>query len=409
MSSIYRHNCRILSKIEPGTKLLVDKSDTENKGKLYVDDRYIQSVRRWYTNDSRHDILEPINLALEYFNKVSDIGTRIIAAHLLKVFKQTYPDFKVLQEQITKYNSCKEVVIPNFNWNNITHITMNRIITEDQQYCLEKSGYVLITMIGGGAGGGIGGTCNRGGGGSGYILSYLCHFENPITLDIKIGSGGEHGYKRASSFIPPTSGKSTIVMLEKLKLFVNGGSVGQKSINGGNGFNGGGSGSNCSITGGSGGTGGTDGTGADCYTGGSGFLTNKSTENNFDIFFKLLPDISFGKGGESESYDKKYIFTNINQFYNVSGGGGGGFIVGDAVPLVKASDPMPLEIIDENTKEITYSNSGLGHSGIGFGAGGGGGAYIYNIVDKKYLYGDGANGASGCVIISYVDDYIFDI
>lgn len=409
MNKIYSHNCQILSKIEPGTKLLVDKSDTENKGKLYIDDRYIQSVRRWYTNDSRLDIIEPINLALDYFNNsVSKIGTRIIASHILKVFQQTYPDFVTLHEQIENYIKCKKIIIDNFNWNNITNINSNKVLIESQQYCLEKSGFVLITLIGGGAGGGIGGTCNRGGGGSGYILSYLCHFKEPINLDIKIGDGGEGGYKKGSSFTPPTSGKSTYVIFGKHKLFVNGGSVGKKSINGGCGFNGGGSGSNCSIVGGAGGTNGLDGTGVDCYIGGEGYLSNKSVANNFETFFKLLPIISFGQGGVSESYDKRFIYTNINQFYNVSGGGGGGFIIEDNAPLVKASDPIPLEIYDNNTKENIYSLSGMGHCGLGFGAGGGGGAYIYNVVDKKYLYGNGSNGASGCVIISYVDNYIFD-
>jgi hypothetical protein len=86
------HNLQVLLKLEPYEKLTVDKL-----GKMNVDPRYLPSVRRTITWDSRKDILIPFEqtftaLTLSDEEKVKALNK------IEATFKQTYPAFSKLHD-----------------------------------------------------------------------------------------------------------------------------------------------------------------------------------------------------------------------------------------------------------------------------------------------------------------------
>lgn len=88
--SVAENNFDILLNLQPYEKLIVDEH-----GNMIVDSRYVQSIRRRITRDSKKDILLPLE---QTFNtiKISD-EAKINALKQIEVtFKQTYPSFRKL-------------------------------------------------------------------------------------------------------------------------------------------------------------------------------------------------------------------------------------------------------------------------------------------------------------------------
>ena len=63
--NIAYHNAFIFKNLNINEKLIVDKTSH----KVLLDDRYGQSVRRWYTDDSRLDLLEAIKTTFKILLK----------------------------------------------------------------------------------------------------------------------------------------------------------------------------------------------------------------------------------------------------------------------------------------------------------------------------------------------------
>lgn len=94
------HNATIFKNIKQYEKMIVDKDSDQ----IYLDDRYGQSVRRWYNDDSREDLLVPIErtfdkLINEYKNgnySYNDLKITIENLVITSIF--TYQDFDKLHK-----------------------------------------------------------------------------------------------------------------------------------------------------------------------------------------------------------------------------------------------------------------------------------------------------------------------
>lgn len=374
LEPLHKHNIDILMQLVPGTKMYVDKESN----KLYIDDRYIQGIRRWLTNDSRKDILEPIKSTFDYFKGYNYLVTCHIAKKIGLTFKEIYPDFEELHNLIQNYSIIEAdfpILVNYFITSKIKPSEKLDIITSDQGYELQP-GFVLIIMVGGGAGGGCGGAMYRGGGGSGYVTAHLMYVPKSTQMVINIGEGGSFGHAEGDTYIKPLSGSPTSIMVGTTHYIAKGGCIPKKAVHGGDGFSGGGAGSIYNVKGGDGGSG-TPGEDSDKFIGGISIK-----ENYIDELLQLYPQITIGKGGKGGS-------TSTSCY--ASGGGGGGIIISTMDQVVEAESGASV------------NNDNNGHGGIGYGAGGGGGSYYTNSYHKKNYYGNGGKGANGCVIINYVD------
>lgn len=367
MANVYEHNLNVLSNIDSSVKLYVDK-ETDM---LYVDDRYFLGIRRWYTSDSRVDLIEPIKKTLEYYKSINKLALFSFLNKIKPIFKEIYPDYEDLHTVLNSVKSFDRVtLIDDFVMARVQSTKNIDVITTDQIYSIRKSGFVLFTIVGGGAGGGVGGTSFRGGGGSGNIETYLLYFpsierQDCTTCSIHIGKGGSGGTFSKDIIYKPSKGGNTLVNIGLIKIVSNGGTFSDKSLCGGHGFSGGGAGA-ISSNGGAGGSSGKCGDSVDKYIGGQGSGT-------------MSYYITFGEGGRGGNHGA-IGFT--------AGGGGGGLQVEGYD--IKAGDGIIKDV----------DNNGCG--GIGFGAGGGGGSYSKDSYGSNY-YCNGGSGANGCVIIEYVD------
>lgn len=373
LDPIHKHNIDILMQLVPGTKMYVDKESN----KLYIDDRYIQGIRRWLTNDSRKDILEPVKSTFEYFKGYNYLVMCHIANKIGSTFKEIYPDFEELHNLIQNYaviDAEFPIHVNNFIVNKMKPSDKLDVITTDQTYGL-KPGFVLIIMVGGGAGGGCGGAMYRGGGGSGYVSAHLLYVPKPTEMVINIGVGGSYGHAEGDTYIKPLSGSPTSIMVGTTHYIAKGGCIPKKAVHGGDGFSGGGAGSIYNVKGGNGGSG-TPGEDSDKFVGG---LSIK--ESYIDELLALYPQITIGAGGQGGS-------TSTSSY---AAGGGGGGLVTNVTEIIGAESGASV------------NNDNNGHGGMGYGAGGGGGSYYTNSYHKKNYYGNGGSGANGCVIINYID------
>ena len=361
----YEHNLLILLNLKAYEKLIL----VENL--LIVDERYLISVRRWLSNDSRNDIIKPITDTLNfYLNDLSKLALTLF--NLNKTLKITYSEFEEIHTLINQFqkNITNPIQILNYDIDKIT-ILDTHIYDKNSSLELEP-GLYLIHVVGGGAGGGYGGSPLRGGGGSGYVSKMLIY--NPIInkVNINIGKGGFGGSKNPIE-VKQTCGSSTIFSINSITFEAKGGTFGLSFCYGGYGGSGGGAGSCYKIdyinNGGAGGSGGS-GENSDSYLGGIGDGTTN-------------PFLQFGSGGLGAVYVEGFA---------VSGGGGGGILI-DGYD-VKADDGL---ISEQQCDE--YSDVGKG--GVGFGAGAGsGGCSLFN---KKIYHGNGGFGASGVCIINKID------
>lgn len=81
-------NYALLRSLQPFTRLIANK-DT---GKLTIDDRWLSSARRYANGDSRHDIIEPINLTFKYaISIVPEEEVEETINHVNNTLSQTYP------------------------------------------------------------------------------------------------------------------------------------------------------------------------------------------------------------------------------------------------------------------------------------------------------------------------------
>lgn len=99
---IAEQNFKTLSSLKPVEKLRIDPNSL-----LVVDDRYLQSIRRGFTGDSRENIINLIDETLNV-STTSNLAKVVLIGHLLDVFKQTYPGYTpirtMLINNLHKYN-----------------------------------------------------------------------------------------------------------------------------------------------------------------------------------------------------------------------------------------------------------------------------------------------------------------
>lgn len=98
---IASENFVLLQNLPSNTKLMVDKTNN----KLFIDDRWFNSIRRFTTGDSRNDIIQPIKMTLEWasnYNDCSEVQSCI--QNIKEKFSIIYPDFEELFQEI----NCQE-------------------------------------------------------------------------------------------------------------------------------------------------------------------------------------------------------------------------------------------------------------------------------------------------------------
>ena len=99
--AVAERNIDILKNLLPFEKLIVDEH-----GNMNVDSRYLQSIRRTITRDSKKDILKPLELTFQTLN-IGDEEKMKVLAHLAAVFSQTYPTFTKLHTLLfAMTNTC---------------------------------------------------------------------------------------------------------------------------------------------------------------------------------------------------------------------------------------------------------------------------------------------------------------
>lgn len=273
-----------------------------------------------------------------------------------------------------------------------TNTGSNSFTVEDLR---DSSGQVeVLTVGGGGGGGGSGG----GGGGAGELLFKTKNLAEG-TKSIKVGSGGQGGFKEQDS------GRNGEDSSFGLTTAIGGGSGGTRNIDSGSTGGSGGGGNKQSLTsGGSSSTGGNDGGNGENYSlngaaGGGGGAGEKGQDQQGrghggdggdglyygDKFGDGFGDNGWFAGGGGGSLESA-VGTDGNDEVGSGGKGGGG----------KAADGR-----DENGN---IADSGkIGEDGQANTGGGGGGGNQMNHLDSRSVGDDGigGNGGSGIVIIRY--------
>lgn len=234
----------------------------------------------------------------------------------------------------------------------------SQIITNSQQFEIDKSCTEYRVLLIGGGGGGTSG--HQGGGGSGYLQSFTYSPADLSTsVSLVVGLGGAKDPGHTNNNARASKGENSCFASDCAS---GGDVVGNVNSGGQNGFSGGGAGGNSGSPGGSGGTCGSDGgtaTGTSMPIGlGSG---------SFDFSIYKNATISCGTGG------------NGGTTSHAGGGGAGGILINSNGPTAEAGC-------------MGCSISGCG--GQGYGAGGGGGGYAgSNGCAARAAGGDGASGA----------------
>ena len=272
-------------------------------------------------------------------------------------------------------------ITSNAQYNTIITFSANTSITFYQKYTIN---YIVV---GGGGGGGSGqistghGTSSGGGGGGGITfgttVSYNNKYNNILTYNILIGSGGLAGSKNG---LNGDNGNPSYI------------NIGSNNISTANGGFGGQTGQVTNVSG-SGGASGTTGTsGVPRSIGGEGGFFNGGPGDRNPTIGTL------GGGGGGETFG---VGTGANGSLNISvpiygtafgaGGGGGSFnsLVGNGG--------------NSNAGNGSGFNSGIGgkpNAGNGkpnTGGGGGGGGYVNTLPS----IGNGGNGGSGVIIFYF--------
>lgn len=311
--------------------------------KLYIDERYLQFICRWYTNDSRYDIIKPImDLLIFLKNKTNPLYCRNFAIHIKDIIYNIYgPTFEEFYDQINIYTDsiCDLDIyeIDPFNFNNIKPIIGSNInlFIKNDIFIAPDNGFIFIILVGGGAGGSYGGYCNKVNRFSGgEIICKLMYINKGSNILINIGKGGIGGSKLSfDKTYQATNGQDTSILFGVEHIIAKGG--------------------------------------------------YENPYNSRVINNKIIQYIS----------NIKNIFPNNNIKINFNKKNINGLIVDDN------------DIKAENGEILKLNNNGIG--GLGYGAGGGCGSYNYDSFEKKGYYGKGGCGSQGCAIIGYVNYSFF--
>lgn len=248
--------------------------------------------------------------------------------------------------------------------------------------------YIEVILIAGGAGGGSASFGNAGGGGAGgVVMKTLEAVPGSYTITIGGGGAGGSGYN-----VPGSPGSDTVAF--DLIAVGGGHGAGGHNVPVGSGGSGGGHHSNTgSAIGGTGIVGqGNPGGGSFWSNGGGGYSVGGSGSS--DDFYLYGTDPVTGKGGQGLNLGA-IGFANPNSY--VAGGGSGGRTppIGAWVPATRS----------QTTKPAGFGGGGTGTTGGGSNASantgaGGSGAGSPNGSSPG---GNGGSGASGLVVIRYVD------
>jgi hypothetical protein len=107
---VANHNFEVLKDLVAYQKLCVDQD-----GKLSLDERYLQGIRRTWSRDSREDLIPLIQRTMDECTRknLEKIG---VCATLQKIYDKTYYNYRPVQETLTKiihkYN-CEDGRFPN--------------------------------------------------------------------------------------------------------------------------------------------------------------------------------------------------------------------------------------------------------------------------------------------------------
>lgn len=142
---IAENNYKILENIKEGEKFIVKDN------KIEVDERWIQGIRRYITNDKRQDIIKPIELTLEYISNIKP--KKVILEMIRKVratIKKTYGGFKELEEILERYErKYKEKqyyceIVKKFYKNNYDVVIITKEIEKERVMIDNKKRYAYI-------------------------------------------------------------------------------------------------------------------------------------------------------------------------------------------------------------------------------------------------------------------------
>jgi hypothetical protein len=129
-------NLQTFSTVKKYDRMIVNN----NNNYVTIDDRYGQSLRRWYNNDSRTDLIKPIKLTYKRAIKEYNIGNlsykTILESinNLFNVCVFTYQDYAELHKLIMDLRAQLEVAQKKVNENGNKKLT---IFTESSEssYC----------------------------------------------------------------------------------------------------------------------------------------------------------------------------------------------------------------------------------------------------------------------------------
>ena len=91
--SVAERNLEVLHNLQPYEKLIIDEH-----GNMVVDSRYVQSIRRRITSDSKKDILAPLEETFKVIT-ISDSEKIEVLKKVNETLKQTYPKFEKLHDK----------------------------------------------------------------------------------------------------------------------------------------------------------------------------------------------------------------------------------------------------------------------------------------------------------------------
>lgn len=125
-----KNNFDVIRHLQPFEKLTIDR-----KGKMTVDRRYLQCVRRALTWDCKYDILVPLERTFDLIKGESEDEKVNVLNTFSASVKQTYPQFDDLHKLIAKLlKACKETSKASNNKSNDSPINIELDLENAKEY-----------------------------------------------------------------------------------------------------------------------------------------------------------------------------------------------------------------------------------------------------------------------------------